>query len=347
MTKASGPERQDSASGATMRLERLAKRATLALVWERAWPPLASAGAIVALFLGLSWAGIWFVLPTYARLAALAAFAVGAVVALFPLARIRLPSHSEALERLDRDAPIRHRPASGFEDRLANDGGDPETRALWEAHRARLAEEVNRLRSRAALAAHGHGAIPARCVSRRCIIAVAGFLAAGPERYARLVAAFDWRGVGAAAVAARVDAWIDPPAYANKPPMILAVAHQSGRETVTTPGGFESSCCAPKARSFDGAVEGALAPAEPATKPADRRRAPLRCSRRRRLQGHARQRRHRLVCDPLAGERQADHRARRSAEAQPKRLARAALPHRRRRRRDQRSRRVRRPGRRE
>ena len=205
MTKASGPERQDSASGATMRLERLAKRATLTLVWERAWPPLASAGAIVALFLGLSWAGIWFVLPTYARLAALAAFAVGAVVALFPLARIRLPSHSEALERLDRDAPIRHRPASGFEDRLANDGGDPETRALWEAHRARLAEEVNRL-SVAPPSPRMAWRDPRALRFAALIIAVAGFLAAGPERYARLVAAFDWRGVGAATVAARVDA---------------------------------------------------------------------------------------------------------------------------------------------
>ena len=265
MTKASGPERQDSASDPKMRLERLAKRAALTLIWERAWPPLVSAGAVVALFLGLSWAGLWFVLPTFARLAALAAFAIGAVVALFPLARIKLPSHSEALERLDRDAPIRHRPASGFEDRLANDSDDPETRALWEAHRARLAEEVNRLRV-APPSPRMPWRDPRALRFAALIIAVAGFLAAGPERYARLIAAFDWHGVGAAAVAARVDAWIDPPAYVNKPPMILAVAHQNGRETVTT---AEDSVIVLRAESpsFDGAVEGALAPAEPATKP--------------------------------------------------------------------------------
>ena len=59
---------------------------------------------------------------------------------------------------------------------------------------------------------------------------------------------------------------IDPPAYANKPPMVLGIAHQTSRETVTAP---EDSIIVLRAESqnFDGAVEGALAPAEPATKP--------------------------------------------------------------------------------
>ena len=60
---------------------------------------------------------------------------------------------------------------------------------------------------------------------------------AGPERYARVAAAFDWRGEAAIAQGFRLDAWIDPPAYTGKPPILLD-AHAPGRtQKITTPVG--------------------------------------------------------------------------------------------------------------
>ena len=46
------------------------------------------------------------------------------------------------------------------------------------------------------------------------MMAFAAAVAAGPELYGRLAAAFDWRGGDAtlAAAGSRIDAWIDPPA---------------------------------------------------------------------------------------------------------------------------------------
>ena len=58
----------------------------------------------------------------------------------------------------------------------------------------------------------------------RAIVLVAliatGFVA-GPEKYARVAAAFDWRFDGLHGKGERVDAWIDPPAYTGKPPLVL------------------------------------------------------------------------------------------------------------------------------
>jgi len=52
------------------------------------------------------------------------------------------------------------------------------------------------------------------------VLLVATFWAAGGERIRRVTAAFDWAGVVAPANF-RVDAWVTPPAYTGKPPVIL------------------------------------------------------------------------------------------------------------------------------
>ena len=61
---------------------------------------------------------------------------------------------------------------------------------------------------------------------------VATFIAAGEERRARIAAAFDWNGVLAPANV-RVDAWVTPPLYTNKPPIILTA--QEGRRAGRSP----------------------------------------------------------------------------------------------------------------
>jgi Domain of unknown function (DUF4175) len=56
------------------------------------------------------------------------------------------------------------------------------------------------------------------------IACIATFVAAGGERWKRIAAAFDWPGVVLPANF-RVDAWVTPPAYTGKPPIILAGIH--------------------------------------------------------------------------------------------------------------------------
>src|SRR5262249_28382230 len=52
------------------------------------------------------------------------------------------------------------------------------------------------------------------------VLVVATFIAAGGERMKRLAAAFDWQGVIVPANF-RIDAWVSPPTYTGKAPLIL------------------------------------------------------------------------------------------------------------------------------
>src|SRR5437763_1948422 len=52
------------------------------------------------------------------------------------------------------------------------------------------------------------------------VLVIATFVAAGGEHLRRISAAFDWQGA-IAPVNFRIDAWINPPTYTGKPPVIL------------------------------------------------------------------------------------------------------------------------------
>ena len=57
------------------------------------------------------------------------------------------------------------------------------------------------------------------------VMMAAAYVAAGDERTMRIAAAFDWNGVLAPANV-RVDAWVTPPVYTGKPPVILSAANR-------------------------------------------------------------------------------------------------------------------------
>ena len=204
------------------RLAALAVLARRALMVERLWPPLVFALAVLILFLAASWAGLWQFAPRAVRIGGVVLFALGCGIALSPIMRLRRPAARDVLARLDRDSHTDHRPASSLADTLANDHGDHGTQALWAAHKARLERAVEAIRV----------APPApRMVDRdpyalrfgMAMLAFAAAVVAGPEMYGRLASAFDWRSDAAQAAAAesRIDAWIDPPPYAGRPPVVV------------------------------------------------------------------------------------------------------------------------------
>ncbi len=204
------------------RLAALAVWARRVLLLERVWPPLVFALAVLILFLAASWAGAWQFAPRAFRVAGVVLFALGAGVALSPLMRLRRPAARDVLARLDRDAKVSHRPASSLADSLANDDGDPGTQALWAAHRARLEREVDAIRvSRPSPRMAERDPYALRFAV--AMLAFAAAVVAGPEMYGRLAAAFDWRSdeAVAAVAASRIDAWIDPPPYAGRPPLVI------------------------------------------------------------------------------------------------------------------------------
>jgi uncharacterized protein (TIGR02302 family) len=207
---------------ARLKLTQALQRAKYAIAWERTWPQLARLLTLAGLFLVLSWAGLWLVLPFLARALGLGVFVLLAVAALVPLVRFRWPTREEALGRLDRGTGIRHRPATALSDTLATQ--DPVAQALWQEQRERTLASIKRIRAglpSPRLAIHDPKALRALVV----VMLVATYFAAGDERTLRIASAFDWNGVLTPANI-RVDAWVTPPVYTGKPPIILSSANK-------------------------------------------------------------------------------------------------------------------------
>jgi len=216
---------------ARLRITQAVRRAEFAIAWERSWPHLARFLTVAGLFLVASWAGLWLILPFAARALGLGLFLILALAALSPLFRFRWPSRPEALGRLDRGTGIRHRPATTLTDTLTNQ--DPVALALWQAQRERTLASIKRIRAglpSPRLAIHDPWALRALIV----VLMVATYIAAGDERPVRVAAAFDWNGVFAAANV-RVDAWVTPPLYTGKPPLILSAANKEAALPATGP----------------------------------------------------------------------------------------------------------------
>jgi uncharacterized protein (TIGR02302 family) len=213
---------RDADAVSRLQLTQALQRAKYAIAWERSWPHLARLLTVVGLFLVVSWAGLWLALPFVARAVGLGLFVLSALGALFPLARLRWPSREEALGRLDRGTGIRHRPATALTDTLATQ--DPVAHALWQAQRERTLASIKRIRAglpSPRLAIHDPWALRALVA----VMMVAAYVAAGDERALRTAAAFDWNGVLSPANI-RVDAWVTPPLYTGKPPVILSAANK-------------------------------------------------------------------------------------------------------------------------
>ncbi|MFO1111823.1 MAG: TIGR02302 family protein [Bradyrhizobium sp.] len=209
---------------ARLKLSQALDRASWAIAWERAWPPLARLLTVAGLFLTVSWAGLWLALPFTARAAGLVLFVAAAIAAVWPLIRFRWPTRTEALGRLDRGTGIRHRPATALTDTVATQ--DPVALALWQESRARTLASLTRIRAglpSPRLVIHDPWAVRGLVV----IMMVAAWVAAGDERNLRVASAFDWNGV-LTPTNIRVDAWVTPPVYTGRPPIILSSANKEG-----------------------------------------------------------------------------------------------------------------------
>jgi uncharacterized protein (TIGR02302 family) len=250
---------RDTEAVSRLRLTQALQRAKFAIAWERSWPHLARLLTVAGLFLVASWSGLWLALPSPARAAGLVLFAVLALAALFPLFKFRWPGRDQALSRLDRGTGIRHRPATALTDTLATQ--DPVALALWQAQRERTLASIKRIRAglpSPRLTIHDPWALRALVA----VMLVATFVAAGEERTARVAAAFDWDGVLAPANI-RVDAWVTPPLYTSKPPVILSAVNKDAAAPLPVPAG-STLIVRSSGGSLDVAVGGGLTEAAPA-----------------------------------------------------------------------------------
>ena len=261
------PSHRSTKPVARSRLAGALRRARWTIFWERLWPALATLATVVGLFLTVSWLGLWLWLPPLGRAAGMVVFALLALAALVPFVRLRVPAAADGLSRLDRQSGLRHRPATTIADELVVTPQDPYSLALWRTHVERTLAAARAFKAgwpSPRIAARDPYAVRGLVL----VAAIATFIAAGGEHWKRVAAAFDWQGVVLPANF-RVDAWVTPPGYTGKPPVILSGIHpgESVRqlsemnEPVSVPAGSTLIVRATGKLNLDVSSNGGVAPA--------------------------------------------------------------------------------------
>ncbi|WP_428031881.1 TIGR02302 family protein [Ancylobacter sp.] len=204
---------------AEQRMGAALQRAWGVLMWERIWPAIVAVSAALGLFLIASWLGLWLALPPLGRIVGLVLFAALFALALVPALRIRPPSSGEALSRLDRESRLPHRPATALSDHLASKPDDPVGVALWRAHLGRMSAQISQLR--VGLPAPGVAAKDGQALRALVLLGViATFFMVPGDHLRRVAAAFDWQAL-IPAKPYRIDAWVTPPGYTGRAPVML------------------------------------------------------------------------------------------------------------------------------
>jgi uncharacterized protein (TIGR02302 family) len=214
--------------------ERKIWRARIAGAFEQAWLRLWLVLAVLCLFLVVSFAGVWPYLGFWPHVALLGLFGAGLIGAAIHVFRIKWPSREDGIRRIEAVSGVPHRPVSTYEDTLTGGASDPATQAIWQAHRARMAALFRRLKSgnpRPRTDRFDPMALRAGLV----LIAVVFTLMMGDRAWERIASAFTFPTTTALAEA-RLDAWITPPPYTLRPPVMLTdgavagVRQASGQE---------------------------------------------------------------------------------------------------------------------
>ncbi|MGI9128217.1 MAG: DUF4175 domain-containing protein [Roseomonas sp.] len=198
----------------------------LALWWEGAWRALWPPLGVIGAFMALAFTGLLPTLPPVLHLLILIGFAALLGYLGFRAALgLRAPATDAAARRLERDSGLAHRPLAVLADLPAGD--DPMAQALWQAHRDRAAAQLRQLR--VARPSPGLAARDPRALRAAVLVALVASLGmAGREAPERLLAAllppFAEPASAPAALAARFEAWVTPPAYTGAAPQFLNAA---------------------------------------------------------------------------------------------------------------------------
>jgi uncharacterized protein (TIGR02302 family) len=201
-------------------LDRKVRRARLVIFLERFWPALWAPLSVAGVFLLVSLFGLWGYLEYQLHRGVLWGFAAALAVSLVPLIRVPWPSKAEALRRLETIAGLPHRPATSYQDTLAETAPSQATSRIWQVHRLRLAQLFSKLR--AGWPSPRTDRWDPFALRALLLLLLAVSLAAHhDEASRRIMAAFVMK-PDVSLASARIDAWITPPVYTGQPPVMVS-----------------------------------------------------------------------------------------------------------------------------
>ena len=208
------------------------------LLWEVFWRAFWLFPTVLALFLAVAFSDVLPGLPGWLHAVVLAGFVGLTAYSLYwGFKRFQRPSQKAALRRLEQDSGLAHRPLDSLSDRLATDSRDAGSVGLWKAHQNRMLAATKKLRLNAPrpdlTAADPH----ALRLAAMLLLGLA-LLAGHHDWQDRLTAALTPQvAVAEALPPARLDAWINPPAYTGQPPLLLESTETEA--IITVPQGSE------------------------------------------------------------------------------------------------------------
>lgn len=202
-------------------LERRLAVARAALFWERFWPALMPAAAVVAVLFILAGFDIWRFTPVWLHWLALAGFAGAFGYALWrELRSLRWPDRAAAMRRLERVNLLQHRPLEAAADTLAAEQQDPIARALWSLHRQRALAQLAKVRVGTPEAGWWRRDVWGFRAALALLLIVA-WASPGEDRAQRLADTLNPGTAMAPGTVLAMDAWITPPPYTGKAPLFL------------------------------------------------------------------------------------------------------------------------------
>jgi uncharacterized protein (TIGR02302 family) len=204
------------------RLSRQVTLSRIALAWERIWPALMPALAVIGVYLVISLFQPWQIMPGWLHGLILVGFLVALCWALWHGREgFGFPDEDAAIRRLERDSEVDHRPLTTMLDTPASLGPAAAARLLWQAHLRRVARLLGRLRvswPAPALAARDPHAIGAAII----LFLVIGVAGSGDEAWSRVTSGFEPNFARAEeAPQGLITAWVEQPDYTGLPPVFL------------------------------------------------------------------------------------------------------------------------------
>ncbi len=201
------------------RIERKITAARLALAWEGlwgalCWPLILTMGLAATLF-----SGLLPLFPDVLRYGLLAFLAAAITWSLRALLKIRWPSTYAAMRRIEARSSLFNRPLSTADDTPAGEVLDERTLALWEEHKRRQLAKLSDLKVGTPQSRwRDHDPLSLRVPA--AIALLASLLLAQGDGRSNLNNALRV-GPAAAQRPLALDAWLKPPSYTGKPPLLL------------------------------------------------------------------------------------------------------------------------------
>jgi uncharacterized protein (TIGR02302 family) len=204
---------------AKLEFEKKITQARLALAWEGIWAALCWPLVISMAASALVISGGLALLPDLARYAVLLGFAGVLLWSLRTVLTFRWPTSYDAMRRVEAKSNLANRPISTSKDTLADEAWDDESRALWEEHKQRQLAALKDLKAGTPRSAWQKiDGMSLRVPAAMALIASL-FLAQG-NGISNLTDALRI-GPLTAQKTLSLDAWLKPPTYTGKPPLLL------------------------------------------------------------------------------------------------------------------------------